>query len=79
MTDRLKGFALMTLVAVAAAAAFWLLREHWGHALGLAPSLLFLACPLIHLFKHHGHGGHSHDRVQNGRASGGRRCTTSLG
>jgi len=35
--------------------AFFILREHWAHALGLAPYLLLLACPLMHLF-HHGHG-----------------------
>ncbi|WOS65392.1 DUF2933 domain-containing protein [Sinorhizobium fredii] len=40
-------------------AAFFILREHWQHALGLAPYLLLLACPLLHLF--HGHGGHRHD------------------
>lgn len=38
--------------------AFFILREHWAHALGLAPYLLLLACPLMHLF--HGHGGHDH-------------------
>jgi hypothetical protein len=37
--------------------AFYLLREHWGHALGILPYLLLLACPLLHLF---GHGGHRH-------------------
>lgn len=58
MSRRLKSFVLMTVVAVASAAAFWLLRDHWGHALGFAPYLLFLACPLMHLFMHHGHGGH---------------------
>ena len=58
MTDHLKSFALMTVLAVASAAAFWLLREHWPHALGFAPYLLFLACPLMHLFMHHGNGGH---------------------
>jgi hypothetical protein len=37
--------------------AFYLLREHWGHAFGVLPYLLLLACPLLHLF---GHGGHRH-------------------
>ncbi|MBQ1563571.1 MULTISPECIES: DUF2933 domain-containing protein [unclassified Caulobacter] len=41
--------------------SFFVLREHWAHALGLAPYLLLLACPLMHLF-HHGHGGHRHGR-----------------
>ena len=38
--------------------AFYGLREHAGHALGLLPYLLLLACPLMHLFMHHGHGAH---------------------
>jgi hypothetical protein len=55
----LKGFLIMLLVAALSAAAFWLLTEHWGHFLGVAPYLLFLACPLMHLFMHrgHSHGG----------------------
>lgn len=44
--------ALVSLVLVA---AFYLLREHWGHGLGMGPYLLLLACPLLHLFLH-GHG-----------------------
>lgn len=51
---------------------FYLLREHWGHALGLAPYLLLLACPLLHLF--HGHGGQRHkDRHHSGDKPGDRR------
>lgn len=38
--------------------AFYLLMEHWAHALGVLPYLLILACPLMHLFMHRGHGGH---------------------
>lgn len=36
--------------------AFFVLREHWAHVLGLAPYLLLLACPLMHLL----HGRHDH-------------------
>ena len=39
-------------------AAFFLLTEHTAHALGVLPYLLLLACPVMHLFMHHGHGGH---------------------
>jgi len=60
MAGRYSGFVKMLAAAIAAAALFWLLRDHWGHALGAAPYLLFLACPLMHLFMHHGHGGHHH-------------------
>lgn len=34
-----------------------LLTEHRAHALGVLPYLLLLACPLMHLFMHHGHRG----------------------
>lgn len=50
-----RGFLIMLATAVAAGVAFYILREHWAHALGLAPYLLFLACPLMHVFMHRGH------------------------
>ena len=39
-------------------AGFYLLTEHTAHLFGVLPFLLILACPLMHLFHHHGHGGH---------------------
>jgi hypothetical protein len=38
-----------------------------AHILGVAPYLLFLACPLMHLFMHRGHKhrGHHHVRMRN--------------
>ena len=40
-------------------AGFFLLTEHAAHVFGVLPYLLILACPLMHLFMHHGHhGGH---------------------
>jgi len=42
-----------------------LLKEHWEHAKDYLPYLLFLACPLMHLFMHGNHGGHgNHDHGQ---------------
>jgi hypothetical protein len=32
--------------------------EHRAHLYGALPYLLLLACPLMHLFMDHGHGGH---------------------
>ncbi len=49
------------LLMVGLIGAFFLLREHWSHVLGVWPYLLLLACPLMHLF--HGHGGHGHHSV----------------
>lgn len=42
----------------AAVALFYLLTEHQAHLFGILPWLILLACPLMHLFMHHGHGGH---------------------
>lgn len=43
-----------------AIAGFLLFTEHRAHLLGILPYLILLACPLMHLFMHHGHGGHDH-------------------
>ena len=45
-------------IAFLAIGAFYLFTEHRAHLLGALPFLLLLACPLMHLFMHHGHGGH---------------------
>ena len=48
----------LVLIGFLAIATFFLLTEHQAHVLGLLPYLLLLACPLMHLFMHHGHRGH---------------------
>lgn len=45
-----------TLVGFLAIAAFFLWTEHRAHLLGVLPYLLILACPLMHIFHHGGHG-----------------------
>lgn len=50
-------------------ALFFLWEEHEAHILGALPYLLLLACPIIHLLMHrgHGHGGHGHhDHARGG-------------
>jgi len=61
-----------------AIAVFFLLTEHTAHVLGALPWLLLAACPLMHLFMHHGGGTHRHgDDSNTGRGdqsgSGGER------
>lgn len=51
-----SGIALCGLVAVV---ALFLIVEHRAHALEWLPFALLLACPLMHLFMHRGHGGHA--------------------
>lgn len=48
----------IALIGFGLVAAFYILREHYAHALGALPYLLLLACPLMHLFMHHRHHGH---------------------
>jgi Protein of unknown function (DUF2933) len=45
----------MALWLFLAIALFFLWTEHRAHFLGVLPFLLLLACPLMHLFMHHGH------------------------
>lgn len=45
------------LLIVALVGGFFLLTEHRAHLLGWLPFILILACPLMHVFMHHGHGG----------------------
>lgn len=43
-------------------AAFYILREHWSHAVGAWPYLLLLLCPLMQLFMHRRHQANGHGR-----------------
>ncbi len=52
-----------------AVAGYFLITEHRAHlylVLPWLPWLLLAACPLMHVFMHHGHhGGHDHSRGQS--------------
>jgi hypothetical protein len=52
----------IALVVAAAVGGFYLVTEHRAHLYGILPYLFLLACPLMHVFMHrgHGHGGHRH-------------------
>ncbi len=55
------GLVLLGFLAIA---GFFLITEHTAHFFGALPFLLLLACPLMMLFMHGGHGDggddHSH-------------------
>jgi hypothetical protein len=59
-----RGFLASPLgwvfMGLAVAGGVLLFTEHRAHVLGLLIWLPLLACPLMHLFMHHGHGGHGH-------------------
>lgn len=45
-------------IVIGAVAGYFLITEHLAHVIGVLPYLLLLACPLMHMFMHHGHGRH---------------------
>ena len=54
------------LLVFGAIAAYFLLSEHRAHFFGALPFLLLLACPLMHVFMHGGHGGHGGGHAGHG-------------
>jgi len=56
------------LLFFGAVSAYFLLSEHRAHFLGALPFLLLLSCPLMHVFMHHGHGGHGSGHAPGDRA-----------
>ncbi len=60
-----RAFIACAIFLVIGLVLLW--TEHLAHALGYLPYLLILACPLMHMFMHGGHGGHgdSHQRLAN--------------
>jgi hypothetical protein len=43
----------------------FLFKNHTSHVLIALPYLILLACPLMHLFMHKGHGEHGDDSGRN--------------
>jgi len=50
----------LVFLAFALMGAFFLIAEHRAHVLPWLPWLFLAACPLMHVFMHHGRGGHNH-------------------
>jgi len=71
------GIALCAFIAVA---ALLLIVEHRAHALEWLPYAILLACPLMHLFMHRGHGDHAgHPHADRARPTDGTRQDGSRG
>jgi len=57
------GTHLILTLPLVAGVAYFVLMEHWQHFIEALPYLILLACPLMHLFMHGGHGhAHHEDR-----------------
>lgn len=55
----LSSRAGLVMIGFLMIAGMLLFTEHRAHVLGILIWLPLLACPLMHMFMHHGHGGHS--------------------
>ena len=65
------GLVCLGLLAIGGVLLF---TEHRAHVLGVLPWLFLLACPLMHVFMHRGHGGHGghqHSAEQAGYSASG--------
>lgn len=70
----LNSYGRLIMITAAAVLATYLLTRHQSHMLQLLPYLVLIACPLMHLFMHGGHGGHkADDRRGTGPADDGSR------
>jgi hypothetical protein len=67
----MKSKANIAMIIFLLIGAYFLVTEHRAHLTGWVsywwPYALLLACPLIHLFMHsgHGHGGHGSSDASN--------------
>ena len=65
----LKSRAGLVLIGFLIIAGVLLFTEHRAHVLGLLVWLPLLACPLMLVFMHGGHGHHGNDSQQDHRRS----------
>lgn len=56
----------LALIGFLLISAFFLFSEHRAHFFGILPYLLLLACPVLHLLMH---GGHGEGNVKRGESS----------
>lgn len=57
-TDGVVSKSKIVLIGFLIVAGYFLITEHRAHVVPYLPFILLLACPLLHIFMHGGHGGH---------------------
>nr|WP_319417998.1 DUF2933 domain-containing protein [Phenylobacterium soli] len=60
----------LMIAALGAAMAYLFFGEHRVHLLGYLPFLFLLACPLLHMTMHGGHGAHGGHGGSGGHGPG---------
>ncbi len=63
--DRYRTVSRYVFFGFVIVAAYFLLAEHRAHLIPFLPFLLLAACPLMHLFHHHGHNRGSGESRQD--------------
>ena len=59
----------MALIGALLVGGVYVAAEHSAHLWAFLPYAFILACPLMHLFMHHGHGAHEGNENQPGQSS----------
>lgn len=67
-TLNINHFAFLLFIIVG---GFFLWTEHRAHIMGALPYLIFLLCPIMHIFMHKGHGGHNNKHDDHTTHEGG--------
>lgn len=63
-------FKTIVILIFAAGGGYYLWMQHRAHVFQYLPLVIFLLCPLMHLFGgHRGHGGHDHSEDKRGDSS----------
>lgn len=65
------------LLVIGGVAGYYLFTEHLAHVVGALPLLLLMACPLMHVFMHHGHGAHGQHRGDGSSTAGPSKSTST--
>lgn len=66
-TERKISRSKLVTIGFLLVIGYFLWTEHQAHVIQFLPYLLLAACPLMHLFMHHGHGsGHAEPKDAGG-------------
>ena len=63
----------LVLIGFLGIGGYFLWQEHSAHVIQYLPWILLAACPLMHVFMHHGHGGHGKQDDSTSAAKSGER------
>jgi len=66
---RASWLVRLLMFALLGVGAYYVIAEHGAHLLAAWPLLFLLACPLMHIFMHGGHGAHGQAQQRDNGAA----------